>query len=47
MLYHTHLAVTYAATLPLLASTGSLSLGNVIAVGIGSVLPDIDHPKSF
>jgi len=47
MLYTTHIAVTYAATLPLLASSGSLSLGSIIAVGVGSVLPDIDHPKSF
>ncbi|SFC34444.1 LexA-binding, inner membrane-associated putative hydrolase [Alkalibacterium subtropicum] len=47
MLYKTHLAVTYAATLPVLASTGSLTAGNIIALGIGSILPDIDHPKSF
>lgn len=47
MLYNTHIAVTYAVTLPFLVSTGSLSVGNIIAVGIGSVLPDIDHPKSF
>ncbi len=47
MLYKTHLAATYAVALPLLASTNSLTLGNLIAVGIGSVFPDIDHPKSF
>lgn len=47
MLYKTHLAVTYAVALPLLVSTDSLSIGNLVAVGIGSLLPDIDHPKSF
>lgn len=47
MRYHTHLAVTYAATLPVLVSTGTLTIGKVIAIGIGSIFPDIDHPKSF
>lgn len=47
MLYKTHVAVTYAATLPLLVSTDSLALGNVIALGLGSVFPDIDNPKSY
>lgn len=47
MLYKTHLAATYALALPLLASTDSLTVGNLIAVGIGSLFPDIDHPKSF
>lgn len=47
MLYKTHIAVTYATALPLLASTGSLSVGNIIALGIGTLLPDIDHPKSY
>lgn len=47
MLYKTHVAVTYAAALPMLLSTNSLTVGNVIAVGIGSIFPDIDHPGSF
>ncbi|MFO8069506.1 MAG: metal-dependent hydrolase [Alkalibacterium sp.] len=47
MLYKSHVIVTYAAVLPILVSTDSLTIGNVIALGIGSLLPDIDHPKSF
>lgn len=47
MLYKSHVVVTYAVVLPLLVSTNSLTIGNVIALGIGSILPDIDHPKSF
>lgn len=47
MQYKTHLAVTYAAVLPTLASTGNLTIGNTLALGIGALFPDIDHPKSF
>lgn len=47
MRYHTHLAVTYAAAMPILVSTGNMSVGNIVALGIGSVFPDIDHPKSY
>lgn len=47
MLYKTHVAVTYATVLPLMASSGSVSVGSLLALGLGSVFPDIDHPKSF
>lgn len=47
MRYKTHLVVTYAASLPLLVSSDSLGVGNVVALGIGALFPDIDHPNSF
>lgn len=47
MLYKTHVAVTYATVLPLMASSGNVTVGNLFALGLGSVLPDIDHPKSY
>ncbi|EXJ22639.1 Membrane-bound metal-dependent hydrolase YdjM, induced during SOS response [Alkalibacterium sp. AK22] len=47
MLYKTHIAVTYATALPLMAMTGPVTVGNLFALGLGSVMPDIDHPKSF
>jgi len=47
MQYKTHLAVTYAAVLPALVSTGNLTIGNTVALGVGALFPDIDHPKSF
>lgn len=47
MLYKTHVAVTYATVLPLMASSGSLSVDNLFALGLDSLFPDIDHPKSF
>lgn len=47
MLYKTHIAVTYATALPLMAMTGPVTIGNLFALGLGSVMPDIDHPKSF
>lgn len=47
MRYKTHLIVTYATSLPLLVSSDSLGVGNVVALGIGAIFPDIDHPNSF
>lgn len=47
MRYKTHLAVTYAVSLPMLATSDSLTLGNLAALGVGSLFPDIDHPDSF
>lgn len=47
MRYQTHLVVTYAAVMPVMISTGQLSVGTAVALGLGSVFPDIDHPKSF
>ncbi|WP_407101676.1 metal-dependent hydrolase [Desemzia sp. FAM 24101] len=47
MQYKTHLVVTYAAALPMLASSDSLTIGNLAVLGIGALFPDIDHPGSF
>lgn len=47
MQYKTHLTTSFAVCLPVLASTGTLTVGNVIAVGIGALLPDIDEPHSW
>lgn len=47
MQYKTHLVVTYAATLPMLVSSDSLTIGNIVVLGIGALFPDIDHPDSF
>uniref|UniRef100_UPI003F4912DD metal-dependent hydrolase n=1 Tax=Bacillus multifaciens TaxID=3068506 RepID=UPI003F4912DD len=47
MQYRTHLTTSFAVCLPILAATGTLTAGNVIAVGIGALLPDIDEPHSW
>lgn len=47
MKYRTHITLTLAAGLPLMAASGEVSLLNGCALGIGSLLPDIDHPSSF
>lgn len=47
MKYRTHLATTMAIGLPLMAGLNEISLINIGALGLGSLLPDIDHPSSF
>lgn len=47
MRYKTHLAVTYAAALPMLVSSNELTVGNVVALSVGAIFPDIDHPNSY
>lgn len=47
MKYRTHLTTTLVVGLPLMASVNEVSLFNVCVLGIGSLLPDIDHPNSF
>ena len=47
MKYQTHLTLTMAVGLPLMAATNEVSALNVCVLGIGSLLPDIDHPSSF
>lgn len=47
MKYRTHITLTLAVGLPLMAASGEVSLLNGCALGIGSLLPDIDHPSSF
>lgn len=47
MKYRTHLTTTMAVGLPLMATVNQVSILNLCALGIGSLLPDIDHPSSF
>lgn len=47
MKYQTHITTTMAVGLPLMATLNEVSVLNVCALGIGSLLPDIDHPSSF
>lgn len=47
MKYRTHITLTLAVGLPLMAASGEVSLLNGCALGVGSLLPDIDHPGSF
>ena len=47
MKYRTHVTLTLAIGLPLMAASGEVSFLNGCALGIGSLLPDIDHPSSF
>lgn len=47
MKYKTHLTTSLAVALPVLAQTGNLTVGNVIAVGLGALLPDIDEQHSW
>lgn len=47
MQYRTHLATSLAVAVPIMAQTGTLGIGNIVAVGIGSLFPDIDEPHSW
>lgn len=47
MKYRTHITLTLAVGLPLMAASGEVSLLNGCALGVGSLFPDIDHPSSF
>lgn len=47
MKYRTHFTLTMAIGLPLMAATNEISFLNGFALGVGSLLPDIDHPSSF
>ncbi|GBG95616.1 membrane protein [Ligilactobacillus salitolerans] len=47
MEYKTHLVSTFVLGLPLMASGGQVDLLNLGMLGLGSLLPDIDHPQSF
>ncbi|HHQ4326857.1 TPA: metal-dependent hydrolase [Clostridium perfringens] len=47
MLYKTHLTTSAAIAIPTLAAVNELSVVTVLGVAIGSLLPDIDTPKSF
>lgn len=47
MQYKTHLATTVVLGLPMMASVQQVSPLNLFALGLGALLPDIDHPQSF
>ncbi|ASL62841.1 MULTISPECIES: metal-dependent hydrolase [Bacillus] len=47
MKYKTHLTTSLAVALPVLASSGNLTVGNVIAISFGALLPDIDEQHSW
>ncbi|MEC2257960.1 metal-dependent hydrolase [Bacillus cereus] len=47
MKYKTHLTTSLAVALPVLVTTGNLTVGNVIAVSLGALLPDIDEQHSW
>lgn len=47
MLYKNHLIVSSAAALPIMSATDTLTVTNLIALGLGALLPDIDEPHSF
>jgi len=47
MQYRTHFVTSLAVSLPLMTSTETLSIGSVVALGLGAVFPDIDEPHSW
>lgn len=47
MLYKNHLIISSAAALPIMSATNTLTIPNLIALGLGALLPDIDEPHSF
>lgn len=47
MQYRTHLTTTLAVTVPIMATTDTLTIGTVVAVSIGALFPDIDEPHSW
>lgn len=47
MLYKNHLLVSSAIVLPIMETTNTLTPMNLIALGLGALLPDIDEPESY
>lgn len=47
MLYKNHLLVSSAIALPIMQATNTLTPLNLITLGIGALLPDIDEPESY
>lgn len=47
MQYRTHLATSLAVTLPIMASNEIMSVGGLIALGLGALFPDVDEPHSW
>lgn len=47
MLYKNHLLVSNAVAIPLMEMTDTLTIGGVLALSLGVLIPDIDKPKSY
>lgn len=47
MQYKTHFVTSMAVALPIMAATDTLTIGSVIALGLGAVFPDVDEPHSW
>lgn len=47
MQYKTHLSTSLVVALPVMSATDTLTIGTVLAVGLGAVFPDIDEPHSW
>ncbi|WMX58529.1 metal-dependent hydrolase [Peribacillus sp. R9-11] len=47
MQYRTHFTTSLVVALPIMAATNTLTIGSVLAVGLGAVFPDIDEPHSW
>lgn len=47
MLFKNHLIVSTAIALPIMSATNTLTITNLIALGLGALLPDVDEPKSY
>ncbi|EPY6472521.1 metal-dependent hydrolase [Clostridium sporogenes] len=47
MLYKNHLIVSNVVILPIMSITNTCTISNLIVLGIGSLLPDIDEPHSY
>lgn len=47
MQYRTHLTTSLAISLPIMGATGTLSIGSIGALALGTVFPDIDEPHSW
>ena len=47
MTYKTHLLTSLVVALPVMAATDTLAVGNIAALSLGAILPDIDEPGSW
>lgn len=47
MQYKTHLTTSLAVALPVMATTNTLAVGNIVALSLGALFPDIDEPYSW
>lgn len=47
MKYTTHLLVSTAVAIPIMANTGTLTVTSMLALSLGALAPDIDEPESY